>query len=283
MSSPSRTFAVARSPEGPLSGLRLAAPCGRLVGPEDPSCCLVWSHGFRFPQRRSEDQGCFQWSRQPLAGRSLDPKTSVAPTRAAGFVTPVARSEDLAPRAPRAADLVSKVGSVRRLCLLPVERCRPRPVTVPVRRPARLPSRADTLGWAEAQLRSRLWHKVEHVHPGALRGRAVGSAPNIRRTSGNGPSLALQSRLQRLGFAPRSPPPAPPKWFRSRLAASLELLEPPSASSTSDSRSALPRSTRSSRSLSALAQRRRFHTDFQIRVTRRVAPEPCTQTRRSGR
>jgi hypothetical protein len=27
--------------------------------------------------------------------------------------------------------------------------------------------------------RPRLWHKVEHVHPGALRGRAVGSAPSI--------------------------------------------------------------------------------------------------------
>jgi hypothetical protein len=134
MSSPSRTLAVARSPEGPLSGLRLAAPCGRLVGPEDLSCCLLWSHGFRFPQRRSEDQGCFQWSRQPLAGRSLGPKTAVAPTRAAGFVTPSARSEDLAPRAPCAADLVSKVGSVRRLCLLPLKSCRPRPVSHSIRR-----------------------------------------------------------------------------------------------------------------------------------------------------
>jgi hypothetical protein len=88
----------------------------------------------------------------------------------------------------------------------------------------------------------RLWHKVEHVHPGALRGRAVGSAPSVARTLENGPSLALQSRLQRLRTAPRSPRPVPPRWFQGRLAASLELLEPPSASSTSGPRPAPLRS-----------------------------------------
>jgi hypothetical protein len=66
----------------------------------------------------------------------------------------------------------------------------------------------------------------------------VGSAPNIRRTSVNGPSLALQSRLQRLGDAHRSPHLTPPKCRLDRLAASHELLELPSASSTSGPRPA---------------------------------------------
>jgi hypothetical protein len=120
------------------------------------------------------------------------------------------------------------VGSIRRPHLPQVESCRPRPVARSIRRPSLLPGRADSLGCVESrsrrsvppesvpkvllrQPRPRLWHEVEHVHPGALRGRAVGSAPSIRRTLENGPSLALRSRLQRLRTAPCSPRPGSPR------------------------------------------------------------------------
>jgi hypothetical protein len=83
--------------------------------------------------------------------------------------------------------------------------------------------------------------------------------------------------------ARRSPLPAPPRWLQGRLAASLELLRPPSASSTSGSRPAVQRSHRPSRSQPALARSHRFHTGFHSRATRRVAPEPCTQARRPRR
>jgi hypothetical protein len=195
-------------------------------------------------------------SLSPVAPKARRPPS--LPTRSAGLVPRWARPEDLA--LPGSSPPVSSLGRVGpKTSLSRVKSCRPRPQAPSVRRPRTLAGWVDSLGRSEkwprrsvsheavpkvrsSQPRPRLWHKVEHVHPGALRGRAVGSAPSIARTLENGPSLALQSRLQRLGDAPCSPRPAPPKWFRGRLAASLELLELPSASSTSGPRPAPLRS-----------------------------------------
>jgi len=103
-----------------------------------------------------------------------------------------------------------------------------------------------------SQLWPRLWHKVEHVHPGALRGRAVGSAPDIRRTPGTVPllhfSLGFKDSETLLAHRAQSHQ-GEPRWSQGRLAASLELLEPPSASSTSGPRPAPLRSLRVGRSL----------------------------------
>jgi len=102
-----------------------------------------------------------------------------------------------------------------------------------------------------SQLWPRLWHKVEHVHPGALRGRAVGSAPDIRRTPGTVPllhfSLGFKDSETLLAHRAQSHQ-GEPRWSQGRLAASLELLEPPSASSTSGPRPMTNRSLHSSRS-----------------------------------
>jgi|SaaInl7_150m_RNA_FD_contig_123_360_length_831_multi_262_in_1_out_1_2 hypothetical protein len=152
--------------------------------------------------------------------RRLDPKTRIASnkSRRHGRMALGPKTSLLALLCRRSSPFVE---GVRRPLLLGVTSCRPRPVADSIRRPNLLPGMADCLGcvsdWSRrsisvnSQLRPRLWHKVEHVHPGALRGRAVGSAPSIRRTLVNGPSLALQSRLQRLRDAHRSPRPAPPK------------------------------------------------------------------------
>jgi hypothetical protein len=144
-------------------------------------------------------------------------------------------------------------------------------------------SKEWALSGPPAQLRPRRWHKVEHVHPGALRGRAVGSAPNIRRTSVNGPSLTLQSRLQRL------------REVLARLARFHRSDSRVGSLPPSSFLSSLPRPPRTAHvqrcfthhgpaeAFPSLAPRRRFHTGFQTCVTQRVVLEPCTQTRRPGR
>jgi hypothetical protein len=142
----------------------------------------------------------------------------------------------------------------------------------------------DWVPWVHSsQLRPRLWHKVEHVHPGALRGRAVGSAPGILRMSGTVPLLHFslgfkdsETPLAHLPLAHRSAlgfGSLPPSSFLSPLPC------PPRAAYVQP----LFAHTGTAEAFPALTRSCRFRAGFHSRATRRVALEPCTQTRRSGR
>ena len=207
-----------------------------------------------------------KWNRQPLAGSSLGPKTSFAANKsrrprhtsgsvrrprsprsnAAGLVPRMVGSEDLSFTGSRAVDLV------RRL---------PRPEDQENAAAGSIASAGSRIGpegpllsgWSRRSIPlnqglacDTRWNMSTRVPSG------VGRWAPLRvffQTLENGPSLALQSRLQRLGDTPCSPRPVPPRWFQVWLAASLELLEPPSVSSTSGPRPASLPSLRSGRSL----------------------------------
>jgi hypothetical protein len=156
---------------------------------------------------RSEDLVRFQQEPPGSSLGGLGPKTkallgALPPVSSLGGLDPKtkallrSRAVDLVRRLPRSEDQRnSRAGSI---------------ASAGTRNGPEGPSLLETVPKARFGLPwPRLWHKVEHVHPGALRGRAVGSAPSIRRTLENGPSLALQSRLQRLRDAPCSPRQGP--------------------------------------------------------------------------
>jgi hypothetical protein len=129
-------------------GLRSAAPCGRWLDPKihpwsnpkvrpwsNPKVCPASfrSHGFTCPRARSEDRPAFKWSRQPLIGGRLGPKTSVAAnkSRRHGRRVRGPKTSLLASLCRRSRPLVEKV---RRPLVVRVKSCRPRPVCASLRR-----------------------------------------------------------------------------------------------------------------------------------------------------
>jgi hypothetical protein len=229
LAKPEGSVRQSRRSGSPVPWARVAKPEGSVRQSRRSGSLPSRSHGFVRAPARSEDHACFQT--EPSASRGSLPRSEdlvrfqqEPPVSSHGLQDPKTSPSAVLRRRSRPSE-----SQVRRPRLLGVKSCRPRPPAPSIRRP-RAPSirrpreggPVDSLGRFEkrarrsdsrgkdpkvhpSRLRPRLWHKVEHVHPGALRGRAVGSAPSVARTLENGPSLALRSRLQRLGNAPRSP------------------------------------------------------------------------------
>ena len=276
---------------------RLSQP--KLVEMLAASCALAAASVRRSEDRCSEfscrslrrPEDLFRFQQEPPVRPSVG---SVRRPRfprfvAAGLVPKMARSEDLSFSGAIAVDLVRRLPRSE-------ERASSRAGSI-----ASSDSRSGPEGlllerlWTEvhpSRLRPRLWHKVEHVHPGALRGRAVGSAPDILGTPGTVPLLHFSLGFKDSGrlLAHRAQAhQGEPRWSQGRLAASLELFEPPSASSTSGPRPALLRSLRGGRSLPGahsespiprglpvpryLARRTRaLHSDPRVRVSSSSGP-----------